>query len=455
MVDLNLASSTRSVSVVECKIIGSNGQVKDLTNPVIYNNINIYESIYSPVVTGTIQLIEGVNLASLVSMHGNEYLLISFCRPGENDKESRYTRTFRIYKCALNSPQNQAQSYVLYFCSEEMVFSKQQTISRSFRGRSTTEYIYNILTQDLKTNKKRVNTKYFEKSEGNHNFVLTKYNPFDAIKYLEFCSYNGNESPFLFFENRDGYNFVSLETLFKANPLDPPLNYNTAKVLYDQTESAFKNANDIKSFEFIQKFDVLNGANESSFCGRLYTLDLIRQKYTKHDYSVVNSLARNTMMDGFFPMNNFKNRNDRSLFEEFNGQPMYWLTNLNQNETEYNIAKAVREQNRDIEKYLLQRTTQLGLLNNTSVECQVPGNPNYSVGYVIEFNLPAFITQAGSLNERILDPYYKGKYLISRVRHSITPDSLETILELNKNSVSISFDTAANDNEAVKRARDF
>lgn len=455
MADLNLASSTRSVSVVECKIIGSNGQVKDLTNPVIYNNINIYESIYSPVVTGTIQLIEGVNLASLVSMHGNEYLLISFCRPGENDKESRYTRTFRIYKCALNSPQNQAQSYVLYFCSEEMVFSKQQTISRSFRGRSTTEYIYNILTQDLKTNKERVNTKYFEKSEGNHNFVLTKYNPFDAIKYLEFCSYNGNESPFLFFENRDGYNFVSLETLFKTNPLDPPLNYNTAKVLYDQTESAFKNANDIKSFEFIQKFDVLNGANESSFCGRLYTLDLIRQKYTKHDYSVVNSLARNTMMDGFFPMNNFKNRNDRSLFEEFNGQPMYWLTNLNQNETEYNIAKAVREQNRDIEKYLLQRTTQLGLLNNTSVECQVPGNPNYSVGYVVEFNLPAFITQAGSVNERILDPYYKGKYLISRVRHSITPDSLETILELNKNSVSISFDAAANEDETVKRARDY
>jgi hypothetical protein len=455
MVDLNLASSTQSVSVVECKIIGSNGQIKDLTSPIIYNNIQIYESIFSPVVSGSIQLTEGVNISSLVSMHGNEYILISFCRPGENDIRSRYTRTFRIYKCGLRGPQSQIQSYVLYFCSEEMIFSNQQTISRSFKGASTSKYIYNILTQDLKTNRKRVNTRYFEKSEGNHSYVITKYNPLEAIKYFEFCSYNGNESPFLFFENRDGYNFVSLETLFKARALDPPLNYNTAKVLYDQSESAFKNANDIKSFEFNQTFDVLKSTEESSYCGRLYTLDLVRQKFTKHDYSLVNSLARNTMMDGFFPVNNFKNRNDRALFEEFNGQPMFWLTNLNQNDTEYFISKAVREQNTDIEKFLLQRKIQLGMLNNTNVECRVPGNPNYSAGYMVEFNLPAFITQAGSVNERILDPYYKGKYLITRVRHSITPDSLETVLELNKNSVAISFDSASNDNQAVKTARDF
>ena len=455
MADLNLASSTKSVAVVECKIIGSNGQVKDLTNPIIYNNIQIYESIHSPVVTGTIQLDEGVNLPSLVSMHGNEYLLISFCRPGETDRNSRYTRMFRIYKSSFNKPKNQVKTYVLHFCSEEMVFSKQQTISRSFKGRSTSDYIYNILTQDLKTNKKRVSERYFEKSEGVHNYVLTKYNPLDAIRYFELCSYNGNESPFLFFENRDGYNFLSLESLFKAPALEPALNYNTAKILYDQSESAFKNANDIKSFEFNQTFDVLEAAKNSAFCGRLYTLDLIRQKFDKHDYSIVNNLSRNTMMDGFFPVNNFKNRNDRALFEEFNGQPMYWLTNLNQNETPYFISKAVREQNTDIEKFLLQRKIHLGMLNNTSVECRVPGNPNYSVGYMIEFNLPAFISQAGSVNERVLDPYYKGKYLISRVRHSITPDNLETVLELCKNSVAISFDSAANDSQVVKTARDF
>lgn len=453
MIDLNLASSTQSVSIVECKIIGSNGQVKDLANPVIFSNIQIYESIFSPVVTGSIQLDEGVSIASLVSMHGNEYVLISFCRPGENEIDSRYTRTFRIYKSGVVKPKNQVKSYILHFCSEEFVFSKQQTISRSFKSRSTTDYIYNILTQDLKANKKRVNPKYFEKSEGIHNYVLTKYNPIDAIKYFEFCSYNGNESPFLFFENRDGYNFISLESLFKAAPLNPPLNYNTAKILYDKSDSAFKNANDIKSFQFSQTFDVLDGVEKSSFCGRLYTLDLIRQKFDKHDYSIVNSLSRNVMMDGYFPFNNFKNRNDRALFEEFNGQPMYWLTNLNQNETEYFISKSVREQNRDIEKYLLQRATQLGMLNRANVECRVPGNPNYSVGYMVEFNLPAFTRNSN--NERTLDPYYSGKYLITRVRHSLTPDSLETVLELNKNSIAIPFDGAANDSKVVKTARDY
>lgn len=451
MSDPRKVTSSKSLAVVECKLIGSNGEIRDLKEPLIFNTIQIYESIYSPVITGTIQLVEGVNLYSLLSMHGSEYLYISFCKPGEED--NRYTRTFRIYKCDSRKPigKSQVQTYVLHFCSEELVFSNQQTISRSFSGRSSSEYIYNILTQDLKTNKKRV--KNFEKSQGIHEYVLTKYKPFEAIEQFTQFSYNENESPFLFFENRDGYNFVSLEKLFKQAPIQPALQYSSAKAVYEQEDGPFKNANQIKQFEFEQSFDVLEGTKKGMFASRLYTLDLIRQKYTKYDYSAANKLAKESLLDGFFPLNNAQNRNNKALYEEYNAQPNYCLTNLNQNETPYFLSKGFRTINIDVEKFLLQRKIHLNLLNNTRVWCHLPGNPNYTVGYIVEFDMPPNIPRKSDDNET--DPYHSGKYLITNIRHSITPDDIETIMILNKNSVRSRLDVADNGNSAYKKAREF
>lgn len=452
MADSRLVSSSKSVAVIECKLIGSNGEIKDLKNPLIFNNIQIYESIYSPVVTGTIQLVEGVNLYSLLSMHGNEYIYISFCRPGEDSADSRYTRTFRIYKSDLRKPveKSQVQTYVLHFCSEELIFSNQQTISRALNGLTSAEYVYTILTRDLKVNRKRI--KVIEPSQGLQTYVLTKYKPFEAIERLAKSAYNENNSTFLFFENRDGYNFISLEKLLSQKPIDPPLNYSTARFTYNREDSPFKNANEIKRFEFEQNFNVLEGTENAAYANRLYTLDLIRQKYVKHDYSAVNEQTKRTMLDGFFPLNNAKNRNNNSIYEEYNSQPNYFLTNLNQNETPYFVSKRFRVTNTDVERTLIQRKVQLGLLSNARVWCNVPGNPNYSVGYVVEFNLPSFMPNN---SQRAIDPYNSGKYLITHVRHSITPDDMETILVLNKNSVAVPLDAAQNGNPSYKTARDY
>jgi hypothetical protein len=450
--DLRKVSSSKSVAIIECKIIASNGEVKDLREPLLFNNIQIYESIYSPVITGTIQLIEGVNLYSLLSMHGNEYLYISFCRPGEDAANQKYTRTFRIYKSSLRQPaeKTQVQTYVLHFCSEEMVFSNQQIISRSLVGLTSSDYILRILASDLRVNLKRIAK--FERSQGIQNVTLSKFKPFELIDYLCKNAYNENNSPYLFFENREGYNFVSMEKLFQQDALEPALNYSTARYTYTQEDSPFKNANEVKKYKFEQSFDVLDGTEKGMYANRLYTLDIIRQKYTKHDYSLANEQSAKVMLDGFFPVNNARNRNNKALYEEYDAQVNYWLTNLNQNETPYFINKSFRVTNTEIEKTLMQRKVQINLLNNTRIWCSVPGNPNYTVGYVAKFNLPSFLPNN---SERAIDPYHSGKYLITDVRHSITPDELETILVMSKNSVAIPFDVANNFKPSYKNARDF
>jgi hypothetical protein len=451
MVDSRKVTSSKSLVVAECKIIGSNGQTIDLKDPLIFNTIQIYENIYFPVVTGTIQLIEGVNLYSLLSMHGNEYLYISFSRPGESDSDVRYTRTFRIYKSDLRKRHgtSQQQTYVLHFCSNELVYSLQQIISRSLSGLTASEQVYNILINDLQTNKKRV--KNLEKSQGLVEYTFTKHKPFEAIEQITKYAYNENNSPFLFFENRDGYNFISLEKLVSQEPVTT-LNASLAKFALDSDDSPFVTSNDIKQFEFEQGFNVLEGITNYAFSGRLYTLDLIRQRYDKNNYSALNYQLLPSMLDQYPPFNDAKNRNGQTLYQNYNGFPDYWLTNLNQNETPYFISKNYKVTNTNIERIHMNRKMLLALLENTRISCKISGNPNLSVGYVVNFNMPSYMPNK---SETATDPYNSGKYLITHIRHSITPDDMETVMLMNKNSVLTPFDSASNDSRDYTVARDF
>ena len=58
--------------------------------------INLYESVFDPIVTGSIILSDSRNLTSLFPLIGDEYLFINVKTPSLTDKDSIY-KTFRIY----------------------------------------------------------------------------------------------------------------------------------------------------------------------------------------------------------------------------------------------------------------------------------------------------------------------------------------------------------------------
>ena len=54
MADAKTQSTSKTISIYECKIISSNGEVIDLIKPDSFSlvNIQLYEDIYSPVIHG-------------------------------------------------------------------------------------------------------------------------------------------------------------------------------------------------------------------------------------------------------------------------------------------------------------------------------------------------------------------------------------------------------------------
>ena len=75
--------------------------------------------------------------------------------------------------------------------------------------------------------------------------------------------------------------------------------------------------------------------------------------------------------------------------------------------------------------------------NNIIISFIVPGNSSRHVGDLIRFELPSLIppdSEARHGAAEIGHQLYSGFYLISKIRHKITPDKYETDMELIKNS---------------------
>ena len=447
-------SSTRDIEISAITIVNSAGKTYGLKD-FGFNLLNIYEDIFSPVTTGTIQIVDAIDLYSQLELHGHEYIRISFQKPNDNTQQTRYTKTFRIYKASNKKPSKSlAQEYVLHFCSEEKIFSNQQTISRAYKGKSVTDYVYSICRDNLKI--RRVSKldllNNFEYAIGIQDVTITRNYPLDVIEYFASIAFNEYDSPFLFFENRDGFNFLSLSGMFSRDAIIT-LNYSNAKMTEKETSAAFVNANQITNFEFKNSFDMMKATQDLTYSGKLYTLDLVRQKYQKYEFSAAKLNKKNFIDGGNLPINNAKNRNGKSVLQEYDSNVNFTLTNKEQTNIPKAISKAYRVNDTNIERTLLQRQSQLNMLKNTSVDVIVAGNAMFSVGYVVDVNLPAFAKSASS--ERNLDPYYSGKYLITKTRHVITPSGgHQTILTLAKNSVSSTFDFVSGTNQDYKKAQD-
>jgi hypothetical protein len=433
MTDINANVSSRDIELEELKLYSASRPTGEDIR-LMFDSFSIFEDIEMPVITGRIVIKDGINLYSTLGINGSEFLKITFKKPGSDDK-IKYSKTFRIYAVTNRQPaeNNLTQTYVLHFCSEELVFSNQQYITKAYKNKSANQHIVAILRDYLKAPNSKLLSTNFETSYGRTDFLFTIFRPVDAIKKLSEYAYSPNKSTFLFFENAQGFNFKSIESLLSSPPI-ADVNYSIAKLANEPKDAANQNLTDVNTFVFDSVFDVLKSTEKPEFAGTLYTLDLIRQKFSQKLINAYNAIPQQLRLDKSLSFGTAKNRNNKSVYEEYQNNIKYSLTNYGRTNVPYMIERNYRENNTNVEDVLLQRKIQLNALFSTRLKCVVPGNPAYTIGYTVNFNLPSFAHE--DENGRTLDPFYSGKYLITKVRHTLTPkEGLQTAIELCKNSV--------------------
>src|SRR5210317_27330 len=194
--DLNVRESNQ-FKIKELTLVTKAGPI-DISS--IFVEINIYDSLLLPVINGSVSIIDSVGLSSKLIFDGSEAILINIAKDADSDI-AEFKRSFRIYKQTNRQNENQStESYILHFCSDELLFSDQQRINQSYTGKYS-DIVEKILINYLKVRENNLGGIY-ENSVGLRKVVIPNLRPLDAIDWCTKRAVDIRNSPnFMFWQN--------------------------------------------------------------------------------------------------------------------------------------------------------------------------------------------------------------------------------------------------------------
>jgi hypothetical protein len=429
--------------------------------------LNIFEDIYSPTITGKIVVSDALGFIGNFRLNGTEFVQIGFRKSASS--ENAIVRNFRVFSITnRNTNQNNAyESYVIEICSEEFIFSEQYRISKGYTNTAISDIITDILTKYIKVggnvttkNSTNIGTKniYIEKTKGAYDFALPNKKLFETINWLSNYAMPLNQfgADMLFYENCNGYFFQSLQTLYQQNTYQT-FYYNPKNISTEVKDQVVN----VIDFEVLNFFDTLDAVNNGFFANKTISFDVLtRTKKTNNFFSYDNYYGKSKHLNKYPVTNDYKNRRNDYIHQVMDGGELEMgvlrLASSNQkqkmNSWVMNSKNGADNVANDIfiETYMKNRVAQLGLINYTRLKITVPGDQQLAIGSVVKF-ITYGVGGTNEHSERKPDPFYSGRYLITAVRHKLDKDlKYITVLEISKESTDTQYSGFDNSNPILK-----
>lgn len=408
---------SKDYDIKALELINSGGQTIDLRK--IFVELEIFQDIFSSVMSGSILVMDGHDIFTNFYLCGNEYLKVSIDKPTLG---LPLEKTFRIYRADARSPSSDnGQTYILFFCSDELILSNSKLVSKAYTSKKTSQIVADILKNELKVDKTKIAV--LEDTSGVYDYVVPNKRPLEAIQWAVSRSYDITPKyNYFFYEDRNGFNFVSYNTMIKRE-VTKTLKYE--KKVVDQDPA--NNRDSVDKFEINNDFDVLRSLSNGAFASKLLTIDVFNQQFNYYDYSVDVGEAQANLMNKYKPINSLKNRDNRPITSAYDS---FFRTYVS---TDNNAT----DKDNDVRKWMMQRALSMSLMHNFSIKVVLPGDILLKAGDMVKFEFPNF--EGPDESGKKMNEFRSGKYLVSAVNHKFTGGEIsrfETIVELVSDSVS-------------------
>lgn len=398
------------------------------TNGVGFNVINqvqgfeLFEDIFSPFITGTVTILESLDLLNLFPLVGEETIRLSFHTP-TIDKIHHRNQSFYIYKMTDGQGSgDRSNIYVLHFISVESIVDMNTKLSRTYQGR-VSDIARKLLKEPFALNtKKQINV---EDCPSVTSFTANYWSPMKCINHIAGTAKNNNNSAsYIFFENSQGLNFVTLDSLYAQSPMHMFQQNNYSRDIAKGTGSAMKDwAKDfqkIQDFHVPDGFDYIDRSRGGMYGSQMITVDPITKKYSSRlyggntDFTTLNHLNPNSLIS--------KNAIARAQ------QKMIYMPKHYGNFNGYiDVTNA---------SVIQQRTSLLKMSDACKVSISVLGRTDYTVGQKVYVEIPSKEPMWAEDKDHI-DRVQSGNYLIGAIAHRVTRTSHMCDMELIKDSMLI------------------
>jgi len=405
--------------------------------------IQIYESINSRALHGSIQLANTIALQNEGPIIGQEYLGLILSTPTLQDSTQQLTFNENIFHITkvVREYEHGAEILTLDFYSSEIIHNQRKLISRTLRG-TYHEMVESILRKDLNC-KKRL---YIEKTNDTKEYIAHNSHPFDIISNFtnNTTAIRHGLPSFVFFENLRGYHFRSVQSLYSeesrytyfeaaesagtGDPSKPGLSNDKINAQITQDLSRLRSVN------ISDNNDTMLSVATGAMSSRLITHDIVQKKFTSYAYNYLDDKAvsdqgiegyatkgkdkhlyNSTALDDkgnrisdfipiqyLTPVTTIKNENDvykNSQYEVYNGQTK---------KTEY-VFDPVKKEN-TLQK---RRSIFVNFEAGISMSLSCLGQTTFGAGDIITVNLK----KENKHDSETTDKFARGSFLVQDIKH--------------------------------------
>ena len=264
---------------------------------------------------------------------------------------------------------------------------------------------------------------FIEETKNSTKFISNYWNPVKCLNYLSDHSLNTNDSPtFVFYENRAGFNFISLETLYTNNDVVQEFvydNYKRDSLIEGQSiNNPSEQYKRIKELRIPTVYDYMKNTQEGMYASKQYSFDITTKTVFVNNYDIKTDFEKQKHLNPHAPISaNAIYRPSAMIINK----PTYYGSFTN----EKDVTNA---------SFLQKRISGMRQADANKIEITVPGRTDYTVGQKVIINVDRMEPyKAGEKNTR--DEIISGAYIIGAINHYIDREKHECVMELFKESM--------------------
>lgn len=406
------------VNIVRADLINHLGEAADITGMIL--ELTLYEDVFSNTMSGYIFMEDAIGLTNTLPIIGQEMFVIELQTPSFADKISK---TFYIYKMHNRMSKKRSQSYILSFCSLELISSINSKVSKAFKG-NMKDNIISIFREDKYLASK--SDLYVEDTKHELSFIAAFWSPLQTINWLCERSVNKKDvSNYVFFETNKAFKYVSLNSLIDSatskSYVYSDVDSKTAGTSADGKVDIEKQFSIVQSMDTAVTFDYMQNVSSGMFASTLYTFDTVTRKMVKTTFDYLDDFEKTKHLDKY-PLFT------KDLLRKKTASVHHVIKNnyIQGNSEEVNYSD-----------FYLQRHSLIRQMSAFKMSIKVFGRTDIKVGDVIDFKM---LDSKEILKDKIESPdsessYYSGRYLITAIRHQIIAGVHSMNMEIVSDSV--------------------
>lgn len=394
------------------------------------SEINIYEHIDKPYLTGTLLFTDNLDYYNQIDISGSEKLRIRISLDPLTP-EAFIEKNFIITEVVNSAKANDANEvFTLKFVEDVSALSKLQRVSKSFTGRP--DEIIESISNEYLEREVFIPNQTSSPEPYPMKVVVPNMTPLDAMTWVKDRASTENGIPYFLFSTvcDDKLRYLDLESILEANPI------NSREYVYSE---AFGQAvGDDEKYTFIDQSYIIQGFRTSR---KENQIDLAMDGLVGATYNFIDTVTGKVHSDEFDIDEVFEEIEERNMItadqanrvynkvNKVNGKPMHQYSTreithigtsgiFSDRSFNYYESAGINTHMMKVKSKALRN-----YLYKSSIDINVPGlnflykDVNKTIGNIISL---VFKNTLDAENPNYRDAKRSGKYMISSVRHVFT-----------------------------------